>query len=969
MKRIILLIAAATVAVCANGQISNMMNSVRTVSVKATLADEKTGEPIPYAAVWLTQKDDTVISNYGISDDAGRVVISNVKQGRYDVHIEVMGYEPFLKPCDIRVQEFENERNLGRIPLTPSDIQIEGVTVTATAVPVKVKRDTIEYNANAYHVTESAMLGDLLKKMPGMKVSNDGSVKVNGEQVNKITMDGKTLFMKEPAMAVRNLPAKIVDKVKVIDRAKDEAQFTGIGTKDDQEKVIDLQLKDEYKQGWFGTLKASGGASLLPKDELEHKGQGQVLYNANAMLSHYSQNDQLVMLATGMNAPEPGGMSEEFMDFEMEGMSNDLLAGKRGLTTSAQTGLNYNTTRFLNLESNVSANYNYNRKTVNEESARTSFVKDSPSLQTDGVFRGENKSHSASLSAELKNADKSKYLFAFRPYLNFGWQNATTDNSSTTSTNGVEDNSSTSSASTNATTVSVFSELEVGVRDLGRERRSLTLNGMLMLDHSDGKSRERSLTTMGAATDRRDLDYDNGTRTLMPELELSYVEPIGENWAVQIRNTGSYTNSKTDKTATDINDASRSDYYSSYSRNEDYDLRQRLLMQYKKQEFSLLFGLQINEEQNITTTRHLGLDSEVGRGEWIFNWAPFVDYQHKTDYFTARLRYSGRSTTPSGARIVPTLNLSNPVQISVGNIYLRPQFAHNMFLTLRKTNPKDFSFFEIYLDGGIVSNPIVSANWFDSKGLRYSIPVNSKNLGVNTSVYASYNKPFGRNDHFTLTLDADVSYNLGVGYQATGALQSIDKDHFDYSSLMSWFWNDGTEERFYSGKSGFAESRTNTLSLGLFPSLMYRQSWLSVTVSGFAMNSRSHYSVNSVEDMNTWDFGSSLDFLATTNSDWEFSSNVSYMWYRGYSQGYGTPELLWNAGISKTFGRFTTSLKVSDILNRQKSLHRTATADYVEDVYRSVMGRYFLLGVGFNFGKMNASQGKQVEKAMWEMQW
>ena len=87
MKRIILLIAAATVAVCANGQISNMMNSVRTVSVKATLADEKTGEPIPYAAVWLTQKDDTVISNYGISDDAGRVVISNVKQGRYDVHI------------------------------------------------------------------------------------------------------------------------------------------------------------------------------------------------------------------------------------------------------------------------------------------------------------------------------------------------------------------------------------------------------------------------------------------------------------------------------------------------------------------------------------------------------------------------------------------------------------------------------------------------------------------------------------------------------------------------------------------------------------------------------------------------------------------------------------------------------------------------------------------------------------------
>ena len=265
MKRIILLIAAATVAVCANGQIMNMMNSVRTVSVKATLADAQTGEPIPYAAVWLTQKDDTVICNYGISDDAGRVVISNVKQGRYDVHIETMGYEPFLKPCDVKVQEFESERNLGRIPLTPSNIQIEGVTVSATAVPVKVKKDTIEYNANAYHVTESAMLGDLLKKMPGMKVSNDGSVKVNGEQVNKITMDGKTLFMKEPAMAVRNLPAKIVDKVKVIDRAKDEAQFTGIGTKDDQEKVIDLQLKEEYAAAQGRTGAQGAGTSALQR--------------------------------------------------------------------------------------------------------------------------------------------------------------------------------------------------------------------------------------------------------------------------------------------------------------------------------------------------------------------------------------------------------------------------------------------------------------------------------------------------------------------------------------------------------------------------------------------------------------------------------------------------------------------------------------------------------------------------------
>ena len=95
-------------------------------------------------------------------------------------------------------------------------------------------------------------------------------------------------------------------------------------------------------------------------------------------------------------------------------------------------------------------------------------------------------------------------------------------------------------------------------------------------------------------------------------------------------------------------------------------------------------------------SRHLGKDSEVGRGDWILNWAPFIDYTHETDELKIRLNYAGRSTTPSGARIIPTIDISNPVQISAGNIYLRPQFTHDMFLTLRKNNPDNFSFFEIF---------------------------------------------------------------------------------------------------------------------------------------------------------------------------------------------------------------------------------------------------------------------------------
>ena len=147
------------------------------------------------------------------------------------------------------------------------------------------------------------MLADLLKKMPGIKVGSDGSVKVNGESVNRITVDGKTFFQKDPGLAVKTLPAKIVDKIQVIDRAKDDAEFSGVGTKADQEKVMDIMLRDEYQKGWFGNVKLSGGADLNGKDS--DKGNGAALFNGNAMVSHYSPKDQTILLASAKRGSTP----------------------------------------------------------------------------------------------------------------------------------------------------------------------------------------------------------------------------------------------------------------------------------------------------------------------------------------------------------------------------------------------------------------------------------------------------------------------------------------------------------------------------------------------------------------------------------------------------------------------------------------------------------------------------------------
>lgn len=968
MKKILLSTIFCCIAVLGFCQDFGMMNRYRTAKVRVSIEDSKTGEPVEFATVYICPQGDTVITNFGLSDKNGIAVIEDVPQGKYELHVEYMGYVPFRKDVDIKLSEFEAEKNLGKIQIEPSREFLDAASVSAAGNPVVIKQDTVVYNASAYRTVENAMLVDLLKKLPGVKIGSDGSIQVNGEKVDRLTVGGKTFFQKDPALAVRSLPARIVNRIQVIDKAKDDAEFTGFGSKEDQEKVMDVMLKEEYQKGWFGNIKLSGGTTMNGAGQPE--GQSRTLFNGNAMVSHYNPTDQVVFLSSAKNATEPGSWSmDDMFGFEvMPGASMDDLAAKQGLQTTGQAGLNYNTTRLKGFETTSSLSYNYLRKNVNETSSRRSFQGDSPSLFTDGSIKGISTNHNISYSGEIKNTGKNKYLLTFRPYLMYSKSGSSSSKESTTKTGTVFDNSSMTTASSKSDNLSLFGELEAGIKNLGsKENRSLMLNLDSFFDNSAGNSRETSRIKYTTMEEYQDLKYNNNSVMTGHELELSYVEPLGERWSVQARIAGSYNGNQTKRDAFNGVDNSANAYYSSFSTNKDFDIRQRLLMQYKVNETSLLFGFQTDEEQNITTAEYLGKETTTGKNEWLFNWAPYLDFVMKQDLKTLRFQYRGHSGTPSGSNIIPTLNLNDPVQISVGNIYLRPQFTHRAMATFQTSNPKSYSFFELYLNGSMNVRPIVSASWFDNQGIRYSIPVNSSKPGSDISMYASFNQPFGKEKNFTLALDADISYSVNTGYQTKQRLAPIDKENFDYQKLMDWFWGEKNGNLFYSGKSGFSESNTNTLSYSLFPTLQYKLDNLSVSLMGFAMNSRTRYSLDKSANMNTWDFNVSGEILFSTRNAWQFNSDIGYNFYKGYSKGYGDPELIWNAGIAKDIKAFTISFKVADILGQQKSLHRTTSAEYVQDVSRIVLGRYFLVGITYNFGRMNAAQSNRVEQAMWEM--
>lgn len=964
MKRSILFLFFLTSAIISHAQITidlGQIQSAQNVDLKCLIQDAKTGDALPYTTVYLIPQDDTTITHFALSDEKGAVKIEDIVPGKYVFNAELIGYKPYKKVYDF----YGFQKNLGAIRLEENPEYIDAATITALGNPVTIKKDTIEYNATAFHVGENAMLEDLLKKMPGMEVASDGTVTVNGEKVDKITVGGKTFFFNDPAMAVKNLPAKIVEKIKVIDKKKEEAEFTGIATKDDKEKVMDVQLKEEYKKGWFGNATLSGGSTIVPDEDKKLSGQPGALFNGNVLAAGYNETDQLTILGNGKNVVNPDEGYIVISDFNTEG--TDELASKQGLETTAQAGANYNTSRVKGFDSNVSVNYNFNRKDVRETSKRTTFQQSSSDIVTDGDYIGKGDNHRINTAIELNKADDSKYLLMIRPSFSYTSQDREISNSSSTASGIEQKNNSTSFNGSHNNLFITRTDFKFGVKDLGKERRSLTFSGSYNYRGMAGNSSELSVTEYSSYTDRRHLNYDNKDNRHAAEGVLTYVEPLGEKWSLQGRVTGCYIGSRVTKDAFNGDDGSVNDYYSAISNNDDWLVRERLLAQWKNDNTTALFGVQLDQEQNVTFSRALGNESTVGKNQWIFNWAPYAEIEWSKDNNTLSFDYGGRSNTPYGSQIIPTLNINNPVQVTAGNIYLRPSFSHNSYISFRHNNPTKYSFLNLSLDGNVSTNEIVYASWFDADGNRYAIPVNSQKPSLSTHLYCSFEMPLDQKKHFTFSLYTNVQYSLSTSYQARTMLPGLDKDNFNYTNMMSWFWGNEDGNLFYSGTSGFAQSKTNILSYRILPSLEYKLDNFSTQLSAGAWNRITKYSLNPTANMNSWDFEVDANILYSAPKGWEFGTFASYNFYRGYSAGYGDPEFIWNVGISKQIKAVTLSLRVNDILNQRKSLNRTATEAYVQDVYHNVIGRYILFGVTFNFGKMNAKNNARAQEAMWNM--
>ena len=904
-------------------------------SIKVKLTDSLSLEPVSFATIYVSKDGTSKNAYFAMTDGAGKGVISNVPSaGKYVFVAELMGYYRLVHPIEIK----NKETDLGEMLMNEDITMLDEVVVTAVGNQMVAKKDTLEYTAELFKTTDNDVLEDLLKKLPGVEVDSDGKITSEGEEITKIMIDGKEFFLDDPALASKNIPAKIINKVKIVNKKSDQAEFTGIDD-GEEEKVIDLSIKPGLLEAWFGNVSAGGGHDLQTE---EHDAR----YQASGMIGRFTENSQISFILNGNNTNNRG-----FNDMAGEmggGMRGRGFGGNRGgIMTTWMAGVNANMNIGGDKDRELGGNYLYNGsiRDVEERSSRTTFLNDSVSQHTSNseTSRFFSDGHRGGLELDYKFNDKTSILF--RPRFNYSRsryeENSeySTDNSRT---GKVNDGVSTSNS--DGTSWRTNGRILYRQRISEKAGRTLSLNVDYSLSNSDYTGTNYSLTNTYAdgqksGTDLINQRYDQKEESYSASADLTYTEPLGKNFFLLGSYRFSWSNSQSEKDTRDIlEDGSLSDRLDSTysSRMENTLLLHRMQISFMKQEDKYNLQLGVNAQPSTTITRD-DFNPERNVNYTVWNFAPSArfDYDFSDNEFL-RVNYWGSTSQPSINQLMPVPDNSDPLYVSVGNMSLKPEFQNRFRMHYRYTDMETFSTYSVMGGFNFTKDDIINASWYDGTGTQYTVPVNSDRPTLGGNVMLMTNSQFGKSGFSLMTF-------------TRGSV----------TSTLSYTGDNPDATSFEEIQDYLIGGRTTSMSVSENITLVFRNDYIETRLGASASYRKAWYEIASQARADTWDNAVFAEVNATMPWGMEIRTDARYNYYIGYEAGFGEPELTWNAEISQLFlkDRMTLRFKVYDILNQAKNNYRTTTDNYVEDTYNNTLGQYFIISLVYRFGNFDKAMG------------
>lgn len=934
MKKLILLILL--------GSFSVINAFAQNAEVKGIVHDSKSDASVPNASILLINARDSTQRKGTLADLDGKFVFSNLKAGNYRLRISSIGYTNL----ETRVNVGNESKDLGTLKLSENSNQLGEVIVREKQVRVEQKGDTIQYNADAFKTNPDATVEDLVKKMPGVTIEN-GVVKAQGEEVKKVTVDGQEFFGDDAALALKNLPAEIVDKIQVFDRLSEQSQFTGFDD-GNSVKTINITTRENKNNGQFGKMYGGYGDDQRFQSGVSvnffKKAQRLTIIGLsnNINQQNFSNQDILGVLGStggagggargqgggGGGAPRGGGGGGGRPGGG--GDASSFMVGQQpGIAKTSSIGLNYSDN--LGKKVKISTSYFFNAaNSGNVGITHRDYLGTQPQTYDDtSATQNKNLNHRANIRLEY-TIDKSNSII-FTPKIS--WQNNNALSTSASQTYLLSNPINTNRTSKNSTTKGFNLSGDVLFRHrFAKNGRTFSLSLSNNSSDNTGLTSQYSVSRYFSPKDTiQTIDQQTNSITNSNRFSagVTYTEPITKTAQLQFDHNIAYTLSTSDRevNAFDINSEKYSILNKSLSSVFDNTyLTNRSGVSYRLRGKSGFFNIgatyqnaQLASQQTYPLTQDVKYSFNSVLPNAMFN------YRFK-DKSNLRIFYRASTNAPSVNQLQGVINNSNPTQLSTGNPDLKQDYSHSLSFRYGSTNAKTARNMMVYLNMALSNNAITQSTFIADKdyqlaegiilfkGSQLTKPVNL-NGQLNLRTFVSYGLPISK-------LKSNLNFNAGVSYTKTPNLINEIKSFTNSYSINGG----GVLSSNISEKLDFTLSYSPTYSI--------------VKNTAQASLNSSYIFQNTSLKVN-WLFGKG--FLLQTE--------VLNQAYSGLGSGFNQNFTLWNAGFGYKFLKKQAGelrLNVFDLLKQNNSIARNVSTAYIEDARNQVLTRYFMLTFTYN---------------------
>ena len=936
MKKLLIALCLALTAV--------VTASAQGLKISGTLVDRDTKEGVMLATVQMLKSDSTYVKGV-LSDDTGNFTITAPSAGTYILKFTSVGYTPLTKSVKV---DGKSDVALGNITFGADAIMLKGAVVVGQAARVTVSEDTFVYNASAYRTPEGSVIEELVKRLPGAQVSDDGTVTINGKEVKKVLIDGKEFMTGDTKTALKNLPVSIIDRIKAYDEKSDLAKVTGIDDGEEQ-TVLDFGIKKGMNKGMFGNVDASAGTHSR--------------YAERLMGAFFKDNTRIMLMGNLNNVNDRG--------FPGGGGRGRFGGGLNGLNTSKMAGANFNLEPSDKFKLDGSVRWNHSNGNVRTEQSTENFVSTMGSF-SNSLNQSFTRSDSWDARMRLEWKPDTMTNIMFRPRFSYSTSDGRSSSTSASynddpydyvdnplsdesisllDADGLMVNTRRNNSITYSDSKQVGAMLQVN-RKLNSRGRNATVRADVSYSEGDSKNLSTSnvhlyqvLNELGNDSTYQTNRYNTTpTKTLNYSLQFTYSEPIFRAMFLQFSYKFNYKFNKSDRATYDFSNLGEDffadvaneyrgwgNYFSRlqnplesyldtdlsrYSEYKNYIHEFQLMLRVIREKYKFNVGVMVQPQRTRFIQNYQGISVDTVRN--VVNVTPTLDFRYRfSKLSTLRVNYRGTTSQPGMTDLLDIVDDSDPLNITMGNPGLKPSFTNTLRVFYNNYIQDHQQAMMAHVNYSNTRNSISNMVTYDEQtGGRTTRPENI-NGNWNLSGAFMFNTALDSVGMWTVNTFTNIRYNNYVGYLA------LDRN------------------------SDSQKNTTKTVQVGEQLALSYRNSWLEVSLDGSLDYTHTRNLLQSQSNLDTWQFayGGSFNFYLPWGMS--VSTDLHQNSRRGYSDAsMNTNELIWNAQLSQSFlknNALTVSLQFYDILHQQSNFSRTINAMQRSDTQYNSINSYAML--------------------------